>query len=73
MTTLTEECQLIYYNYKKLEKAEIQRGENIERVIHVHLFSVFTRDDFTDLKLTLKTRTLAQLTEFGVRIMKNTA
>ena len=31
MTTITEECQLIFYNYKKLEKAEIQRGENIER------------------------------------------
>ena len=31
MTTITEGCQLIVYNYKKLEKNEIQRGENIER------------------------------------------
>ena len=31
MTTITEECQLIFYNYKKLEKAEIQRGENRAR------------------------------------------
>ena len=31
MTTITEECQLVFYNYKMLEKAEIQRGENIER------------------------------------------
>ena len=29
--TITEGCQLIVYNYKKLEKNEIQRGENIER------------------------------------------
>ena len=31
MATITEGCQLIIYNYKKLEKNEIQRGENIER------------------------------------------
>ena len=32
MATITEGCQLIAYNYKKLEKKrEIQRGENIER------------------------------------------
>ena len=31
MATITEGCQLIVYNYKKLEKNEIQRGENIER------------------------------------------
>ena len=24
MTTVAEECQLIFYNYEKLEKAEIQ-------------------------------------------------
>ena len=30
MTTVEEECQLIFYNYKKLEKAEIQRVENKE-------------------------------------------
>ena len=31
ISTIIEECQLIFYDYKKLEKAEIQRGENIER------------------------------------------
>ena len=38
MTTITEKCQLIFYYHKKLEKVEIERGENIERERAIYLF-----------------------------------